>query len=108
MLSTSKLPEELNKIDVVFKKNEKLMHSMVFYGKTTLYIGIKEKKQVEETNKDPDFMFLNLICNENVDTKGRVETFELSADEELFGCEIHHNDLTAFGVTWLKRNKPKI
>ena len=51
MLSTTKLPEELSKIDVVFKKNEKLMHSMVFYGKTTLHIGIKENKQDEEAIK---------------------------------------------------------
>ena len=71
---SSKLPEELTKIDVVFKKNEKLLHSMVFYGKTTLHIGIKETiKEGEE--QEASSLFLNMICNENAGTKGRVETF---------------------------------
>jgi len=34
---------------------------------------------------------------------GREETFNLAADEELFGCEIHYDkeDLLK-GITWLK------
>ena len=32
----------------------------------------------------------------------RREVFEIAEDEQLIGCELHHNDWSCLGVTWLK------
>jgi hypothetical protein len=34
---------------------------------------------------------------------GRVESFEISSDEQLIGCKLHRHEFGFFqGVTWLK------
>lgn len=62
---------------------------MVFYGKTTLHIGITPEMDAVITRDDQ--------------RKGRVETFEMAENEELYGCEIHHGLTQTYGITWLKR-----
>ena len=37
------------------------------------------------------------------DLLGREETFDIGADEELLGCEMHHDKHDDIrGITWLK------
>jgi len=37
------------------------------------------------------------------DYLGREETFDIGADEELLGCEMHHDkEDWIYGITWLK------
>ena len=72
-----KLPEALTQIDVVFRKGEHSLHSMMFHGKTTVHIGYTD--DMLEDGVPPD------------DYAGRVATFKLLPGEELLGCEIHHD-----------------
>ena len=89
-----KLPANLTRIDVAFRKGEHNLHSMKFYGSTVVEIGYTDDMLSGQNSPD--------------DYKGRVETFSLMKDEELLGCEIHHDSTkkATYGVTWLVRTRP--
>jgi hypothetical protein len=36
---------------------------------------------------------------------GRVETFDIAADEQLIGCKLDHDDRYFRGLTWIKMKK---
>ena len=87
------LPEDLTKIDVCFRRNEKNLHSIVFYSKdgSKLVVGISEEQDMKLINKQVK--------------KGRVETFMIKDGEELIGCELHHSLEQTFGITWFTRKQ---
>ena len=70
----SKVPEKLTCIEVSFRKNEDLLHSLRFIGETVVRIGFTDDKWTDDEYK-----------------AGRVETVTIEPGEELLGCEMHHD-----------------
>ena len=85
------LPNEIIKVDLFYRKNNKLLHSMIFHGKdgASVHIGITDEmdeKLPYENNK-----------------KGACNTFEMKEGHHLLGVELHHNAESTLGVTWIQR-----
>ena len=85
--STADMPENLTKIEVCFKKHEELFHHIIFYGSTTVYMGMTKEDDEGETYPPAH--------------AGRVETVVLAPGEQLLGCEMYHVDGWIHGVTFL-------
>ena len=64
------------------------MHHMIFYGSTTVYMGLTKEDDEGEWKDRPKAH------------AGRVETVVLAPGEQLLGCEMYHDTCT-FGVTFL-------
>ena len=75
-----------------FTKNEKWLHSIVFYGKTQVTIGCLREDELKRPTE--------LL-------KGRFVSCEMEDDEELLGCELHYERRGTFGVTWIKWRPPQ-
>jgi hypothetical protein len=88
---TVDLPEGLAMITVYFTKDEQWLHSMIFYGATTVYVGCKRDDDIKRTTDN---------------RRGRFASFELEEGEELLGCELHYEKRGTFGVTWIKWRPP--
>ena len=85
---TAELPKKITRIEVIFRKNEKFMHSMNFIGETVVHIGDTDEKIEKQGYNDRH-------------KAGRVETVTFEPGEELIGCEIHTSEFFTYGVTWL-------
>ena len=71
--NTVEIPKKLTKIDVIFKKHEKFLYSMIFHGETVAQIGNRHEDWTTDAVKE-----------------GRRETVKLEPGEELLGCEMHY------------------
>ena len=76
---TADMPENLTKIEVCFRKSEDWMHHIIFYGSTTVYMGLT--KEWDEGQKYTG------------NHAGRVETVVLAPGEQLLGCEMYHDGM---------------
>ncbi len=82
--------KKITKVEVIIRYNERCIIRINFYsGRETLVkVGMNDDEVKEEG--------------------GRVESFEIAADEQLIGAELHHGDYNNdskdyfHGVTWLK------
>jgi hypothetical protein len=85
------LPTNIRKIEMFFLKDEQQMHSMVFYGDSTLSVG-QTPAVDQKATKDGNSGW----------TKGRQETFNVPAGERLIGCQIFHSaDGYMRGISWI-------
>ena len=81
--------KKITKVEMIINKNESLIIRMNFYsGQETLV----------KVGKDDEWVKRHV---------GRVESFEIAADEQLIGAELYHGeDYNVYGcflgVTWLK------
>ena len=85
---TVDIPEGLRKIKFIFTKDEKQLHSIVLTGKNAAHIGMTD--EYIEKHGLPDSA-----------KAGRVELLLLEQDEELLGCQLHHNEWCTLGVTFI-------
>lgn len=97
LLKEAPLPERIRKIDMYFKRDEQLFHSIEFFGETTLHVGLTKETEV---NNRVSVVGLK---------RGRKETFIAPEGHELLGCIMHHdkdNDWTR-AVEWITWRPPR-
>ena len=80
--------KKITRVDVVIHEEETFLIQINFYSGQELLVAVgRNDKWVK-------------FCG------GRVETFEIAADETLLGCELDYCKNFSRGVTWLKWKQP--
>jgi hypothetical protein len=77
------LPDSIRKIEMYIKQNMWSFHSIVFYGETTLQVGLTLEDDANQKSLDHK--------------RGNIKTFNVPYGHELLGCILHH-DYDTYGV----------
>ena len=75
------LPTNIRQIDVFLRAGERAIHSMIFYGDTTLKIGFTPETDMKLSRS-----------GYHHDVKGRRDTFLVPEGEKLIGCTMICNE----------------